>query len=113
MKNYIGIYILWIYDKCYIGQSVDIIKRYNSHTNKLIKNKHPNKKIQDYYNKYGVDNFHFEILHLCYEHDLDQYELYYITKYDSVNNGLNIGLSGNDHRRRKNEIKKLPKSIFD
>ena len=48
--------------KCYIGQSSNIKKRFKDHRYDLKYNKHDNPYLQNAYNKYGKDNFKFEIL---------------------------------------------------
>lgn len=48
--------------KFYIGSSRNIDKRLNDHKNELRKNKHINPHLQSAWNKYGEENFSFEIL---------------------------------------------------
>jgi group I intron endonuclease len=48
--------------KYYIGSSRNIVKRWNSHKNKLRRNEHKNLYLQASYNKYGFNVFTFEIL---------------------------------------------------
>ena len=43
--------------KKYIGQSVDIKKRWRNHRYKLNGNKHFNQHLQNSWNYYGKDNF--------------------------------------------------------
>lgn len=59
-----GIYVIRnvINNKVYIGSAVDLNNRWFSHRNNLINNKHVNKHLQASFNKYGIDNFIFEIL---------------------------------------------------
>lgn len=49
-------------NKIYIGSSNNIEKRINEHFRNLKNNKHPNKHLQLSYNKYGKENFTYEIL---------------------------------------------------
>jgi group I intron endonuclease len=51
--------------KFYIGSSIDIKIRWNNHKNELKKGIHGNKKLQNACNKYGYNNFIFEILEEC------------------------------------------------
>lgn len=51
-----------INNNVYIGSAVNFIKRKNNHFNCLSKNKHKNIHLQRAYNKYGKDNFEFEII---------------------------------------------------
>ncbi len=46
----------------YIGSSKNVYRRLREHKNALIKNKHENDKVQNAVNKYGIDNFTFEVL---------------------------------------------------
>lgn len=48
--------------KIYIGSSVNILNRKNTHFSLLRKNKHYNKHLQNSWNKHGERNFKFEIL---------------------------------------------------
>lgn len=88
-----GIYKIYntIEDKCYIGQSLDIEKRWKGHVNELKKGKHINKKLQLAFDKYGIEAFEFSILKEV--EDLiwiDYYESYYTEKYNAVNGGYSI-----------------------
>lgn len=51
-----------INDKCYIGSSVDITRRWRLHKQNLRKGVHCNILLQNAWNKYGEDSFIFEIL---------------------------------------------------
>lgn len=52
-------------NKFYIGSSVNIKGRKNTHIHRLRKNKHSSPYLQNSYNKHGEINFKFEILELC------------------------------------------------
>lgn len=63
--KYCGIYsisFLGDKDKYYIGSSNDICRRGAEHLNFLRQNKHCNKKLQNSFNKYGLESFVFEII---------------------------------------------------
>ena len=49
----------------YIGSAVKFKSRYYGHSTKLNCNNHANKYLQNSFNKYGKDNFKFEILAIC------------------------------------------------
>ena len=51
-----------INNKMYIGSSENLERRRNEHFRELKANRHSNVKLQHAYNKYGVDNFKFEVL---------------------------------------------------
>jgi group I intron endonuclease len=65
MKSKItGIYLITskINNKKYVGQAVDITKRWQRHLQDLKANRHPNKHLQRHFNKYLVEDLTFEIL---------------------------------------------------
>lgn len=80
----------------YIGQTkMKFIKRYWHHRWKLKHNNHDNKYLQNTWNKYGENDFKFEVIHILKEHEnLDELEIMYISKYDSYNNGFNLTTGG-------------------
>lgn len=83
-----GIYGIFnlINGKVYIGKSVNIEKRWNSHFNYLKCDKHKNSHLQKSYNKYGKENFEYKILKLCKKEKLDYWEKYFIyDRYNSFN----------------------------
>jgi group I intron endonuclease len=90
----IGIYkITSPSNKVYIGLSKDIKKRWKGYS---IKKKTAPQQPKLYYSfkKYGVENHKFEILEECKFKDLSKREIYYIKKYDSINQGLNVSEGG-------------------
>jgi len=90
----IGIYriLCLVNDKGYIGQSTHLRKRKGAHFLALKKNIHINGHLQRAFNKYGKNNFKFEILEECSIEKLDEREKYYISLYDTINEdkGYNI-----------------------
>jgi group I intron endonuclease len=54
-----------INNQCYIGSSKTIKRRWYEHKRQLRKNQHHSKVLQRAFNKYGENNFVFEILELC------------------------------------------------
>ena len=63
MTKICGIYKITnkINGKCYIGQSIDIIKRWKTEYKWYQINKH----LLAAFNKYGLENFNFEIIEEC------------------------------------------------
>lgn len=87
--------------KVYIGQSVDIYKRWNDHkrTLKTPTEKHYNYPLYCAFRKYGLENFSFEIVEECSEEKLNKREVYYIELYRTYinwedSNGYNQTLGG-------------------
>lgn len=79
--------------KVYIGQSINIKQRWGAHLSNLKNNRHDNIRLQRAYNKYGKDNFIFEIIEEC-NTNLDDVEKYWICYFDSFNNGFNLTEGG-------------------
>jgi len=65
--TYSGIYKITniINNKIYIGSAINFYKRFYLHLNMLNNNKHHSKYLQKSWNKYGKENFKFEILVKC------------------------------------------------
>ena len=84
-------------DKVYIGQSVNVEERWNSHIyNARYENKNGVNKsvLHKAMMKYGVENFYYEILESQIE-NYDEREQYWIEKYHSlVPDGYNITPGG-------------------
>lgn len=65
MNKVSGIYTITnkVTGKLYIGESLDIYRRWNDeHIPQLRKNHHYNRELQNDFNKYGEENFSFEVL---------------------------------------------------
>jgi predicted GIY-YIG superfamily endonuclease len=81
-----------INNKVYIGSSKNIKKRKWEHFHQLKKDYHHSEHLQKAYNKYGFENFTFEIVENCLNSCRKEREIYYIAKFDSANRdfGYNI-----------------------
>ena len=80
-----GIYMIknMVNSKIYIGQSVDIERRWGRHRSELRGNDHDNKHLQSAWNKYGENNFEFTNLCECEESQLNTMEIDYIAKLNT------------------------------
>ncbi len=79
-KNIIsGIYTITntVNGKIYVGKAVNIGERLNCHKSKLRNGKHDNAHLQRAWNKYGQQNFLFEILEECSREFLCSFEHYW------------------------------------
>ena len=95
----IGIYKITndITGKVYIGQSLDIFRRWREHQSySLYCELSPDDWHIDLYN--NPQNYSFKIIELCQEEELDFKEAYWINYYDSYRNGLNKK-SGNSSKK--------------
>jgi group I intron endonuclease len=110
--------------KCYIGETkcIDVSIRWNQHIQTIGINKGC-PALRDAVKKYGIDNFEFSILIICFDDERFKYEIEYIKKYNSVvPGGYNItkggeggGFQGKTHTEEvKNIIKnKLKQKYID
>jgi group I intron endonuclease len=76
LKPLSGIYSITntVTGKIYIGQTTNLNKRKAFHYWELNNNRHNNAYLQNAYNKYGKDNFIFQIILYCEKHELTRYE---------------------------------------
>lgn len=92
----IGIYLITnkLNNKCYVGQSVDIARRWRQHREAASHGETPlYKAIQ----KYGIENFEFSILEECLKEELDCKEIQYIERYNSYFEGYNQTKGGDQY----------------
>lgn len=99
----VGIYKIEnkINNKCYIGQSVNIHKRWTKHKNTFNnpKYKQYNYPLYRAMRKYGIDNFDFEIIECCSKEDLSKRESFWMKYYHSCDNhfGYNQTIDTQQH----------------
>jgi group I intron endonuclease len=89
--------------KCYIGQTKnDLNDRWKNH-----KNKNSNCiYLKNAFQKYGVSNFKFQLVCICFDEDLNKYEIEYIKKFNSlVPNGYNLKKGGENGGKHAEETK--------
>jgi len=85
----------------YVGQSINIDKRWMNHKNNGF---NPNSKdyniplYQDF-RKYGLEHFAFEVIEECLQEELNDKEQYWIEYYNSFFNGYNESVGGTVHCR--------------
>ncbi len=108
-----GIYkiINLINKKYYIGSAANINKRFSTHKRLLNTNKHYNNHLQKSYNKYGKENFHFEIIEYVDSYNLIEREQYWIDLLDANNRkkgynkrliaGSNLGVKASKETKEK------------
>ena len=95
-------------NRVYIGQTNDFERRVRGHKSYLRHNMH-NERLQESYNKYGLDSFRFEIIEECQQREeADEKEHYWIKFFETYNHkkGFNIERGGN-------KGKKIPQEVID
>lgn len=96
-KTKCGIYKITnqITDECYIGQAVDVYKRWCEHCKcGLGIDTPPGNKLYKAIQEYGLDNFTFELITECSTSELNEKEKYFIELYQADTFGYN-GQGGN------------------
>lgn len=95
-----GIYIIinMVNAKVYVGQSSDIVKRWNQHVKELNAGRHHNYHLQSAWNMYGQSNFLFELITECDKKDLNKYEKFFINLFNSKKDGYNLDDGGSGTR---------------
>jgi group I intron endonuclease len=111
-----------INNKCYIGETKKNNPecRWNEHKSKINKGIGC-PRLQYAVKKYGIENFKFDILIICFDEDRYKFEKEYIKKYNSLApNGYNLtpggeggGFYGKKHNiKSKDKIKKSLTEIY-
>lgn len=102
----IGIYKITnkINNLVYIGQSVNIERRWKAHKNRPFNENAKEYNIPLYKDirEYGLNNFNFEVIEECLKEELNEKEQYWIQYYNSFFNGYNESVGGLVHCRYKN-----------
>ena len=76
-----------INNNSYIGQSINIENRWIHHKNYPKENGHYPLYLA--FEKYGIENFSFEIIEECKPEELNEKEIYWIKYYNTFNQGYN------------------------
>lgn len=109
-KTLLNCGIYWITNlvnnKIYIGSSINIKKRFNQHKSNLRHNRHCNQHLQRAWNKYGEENFIFQLVeHHAYPERILSRENKYISLYKPEYNNILVNdenrPSASDETRRK------------
>lgn len=95
MKNVIYRITNTINNKVYIGLTTQGLEQRKREHFSRLNSGNRNHKIYQALNKYGKDNFIFEVIFCCFDKkDLPFYEKLFIEIYNSYNKGYNMSLGG-------------------
>lgn len=94
----------------YIGLTINYQERWLQHKRALEKNQHCNCKLQYAWNKYGANNFEFQLVKICKDEDRFNEEIKTIQEYDSFVNGYNLTQGGD---RGGFEVTCKPVYVYD
>lgn len=107
-----GIYAIRSKNRSYIGQSINIQRRWIRHKYDLRKGTHGNQHLQRAWNKYGEDSFEFLVLEECAVELLLEREQHYFNQFlDKYNSapaaGSCLGIVRSDETREKIRLSKI------
>lgn len=87
-----------INNQIYIGQSIDIKKRYREHINAAVNpnNRDYNLPIHAALRKHGIESFEFTVIEEIPRDQLDEREQFWIAYYNSFNKGYNATPGGQE-----------------
>lgn len=110
-ENICGIYLIEniINHRKYVGQSINISKRWKIHLDRYNRaGKEYDKVLYKAFRKYGIENFKFSIIEECPQEKLNERELYWIRYYNAFHNGYNCSedeqpfpMTGEEHFNHK------------
>ena len=111
-----GIYYIENLDtgRKYVGQSVDIMRRWHDHKKNLRKNSHKNIYLQRAWNEYGEEGFVHRIIEECTIENLNEREIYWIAHLDAnvCYGGYNLEFGGKVQKEISEETReKLSRSL--
>ena len=93
----------------YIGQTIQTLEdRWRQH----LKKSSTCLYLKRAFEKYGIDNFIFEMICCCHDTDLDKLEIQYMAEFNSiVPNGYNLREGGNSGRHNEETKKKISETL--
>ena len=101
--------------KIYVGKAKNVRMREQGHFSALRKNKHVNKHLQSAFNKYGEENFVFELLEEHSEEFMSSFECYWVNMLNTIDDkyGYNIRYVNHENsgKRPKESVEKQSKAL--
>ena len=97
--------------KSYIGQTIkDLEERWREHLKKTSNCRYLSYALK----KYGKDAFDFKLICICFDEDLNWYEIDYMKKYNTISpNGYNLREGGNSGKQHEDTKKKISDTLKD
>jgi len=103
-----GVYGIFskIDDRVYIGSATNFDLRKKTHFDKLKSNVHVNKPLQNFVNKYGIENVEFVVLAKCPSEYCIKLEQFFLDNFENKFNirliaESNFGLKASDETKKK------------
>lgn len=113
-----GVYGIFskIDDRVYIGSATNFDLRKKTHFDKLKSNVHANKPLQNFVNKYGIENVEFKVLVKCPPEYCIKLEQFFLDNFDNKFNirlvaESNFGLKASNETKQKMSKARKGKSV--
>ena len=113
-----GVYGIFskIDDRVYIGSATNFSLRKKTHFDKLRSNFHVNKPLQNFVNKYGIENIDFKVLATCPSEYCIKLEQWFLNQYNNKFNirliaESNYGLKASNETKQKMSEKRKGKAV--
>jgi group I intron endonuclease len=112
-KTLCGIYEIkcTVTDKVIIGSSIDIFGRYRHHLSDLRRCRHSNPYLQNAWNKYGENNFEFNIVEECKKKNLLKLEDEWMIRKKSLDHKFGYNLKTAERSEYTKEKKSLKTQV--
>lgn len=99
--------------KIYVGQSVHLLRRWTEHKRKY-KNLKSRKQLYQAMREDGIENFIFEIIEECPKELLNERELYWIKRLNTLENGYNMSTIENmQHKVPVAVVKQIQQDLIN
>jgi group I intron endonuclease len=98
--------------KQYVGQTIrpDINERWKRH--RYCDKRYVGQILYNAYKKYGIENFDYKIICICFDEDTNKYEEEYIKKYNTIYpNGYNLLSGGNNRTHNEYTLKRIREKL--
>jgi group I intron endonuclease len=93
----------------YVGQTIQFLQERWKQHRKINNNC---RYLKFAFKKYGIDNFEFKMICICFDEELDKFEVQYIKLFNSmVPNGYNLRNGGNSGRHHEETKKKISDTL--
>lgn len=93
----------------YVGQTIQILEERWKQHRKINSNC---RYLKYAFKKYGIDKFEFKMICICFDEELDKFEVQYIKLFNSmVPNGYNLRNGGNSGRHHEETKKKISDTL--
>jgi group I intron endonuclease len=93
----------------YVGQTIQFLEERWKQHRKISSNCF---YLKSAFKKYGIEQFEFKMICICFDEELDKFEIQYMKSFNSmVPNGYNLRNGGNSGRQHEETKKKISETL--